>query len=125
MTIDKHRYVSNAIDRARRLRRDMTWPEKLFWSRVKAQQFLGLKFRKQHPIGPFVVDFYCASVSLVVEIDGDSHVDSDADSERQQYLEQLGLVVVRYSNDEVLKELDWVMENLESRLQGVTRKSLP
>lgn len=84
MPIDKRRNTANAIETARRLRRDMTWPEKQFWSRVKASQFLSLKFRKQHPMGPFVVDFYCASVRLVVEIDGASQVDTEADAGRQR-----------------------------------------
>ncbi len=116
MPIDKRRNTANAIQTARRLRRDMTWPEKQFWSRVKASQFLNLKFRKQHPIGPFVVDFYCASVGSVVEIDGASHMDTEADAYRQGYLGSLGLMVVRYSNDEVLRELDWVMEDIQRRL---------
>ena len=118
MPIKKRLNSPNAISCARQLRRDMTWPEKLFWSRVKAQQFMNLKFRKQHPVGPFVVDFYCASVSLIVEIDGDSHKDMDADGTRQRYLEELGIKIVRYTNDEVLMELEWVMEDLARRLQG-------
>lgn len=96
----------------------MTWPEKFFWSRVKASKFQNLKFRKQHLIGPFVMDFYCASVGLVIEIDGDSHVDRQADAERQQYLQRLGLIVLRYTNDAVLQELDSVMDNLGIRLRA-------
>jgi len=125
MAIDQRRNALNSIERARQVRRDMTWPEKQFWGRVKAQQFLGFKVRKQHAIGPFVVDFYCASVSLVVEIDGDIHVDLSADATRPQYLERLGLNVVRYSNDEMLKELDWVMEDLERRLRAKAKEIPP
>src|SRR5260221_1698129 len=124
MSIKSRLNSPNAIACARQLRRDMTWPEKLIWSRVKAQQFIRLKFHKQHPIGPFVVDFYCATAALVVEIDGESHKDMNADGTRQRYLEELGIKIVRYSNDEVLKELDWVMGDLARRLQG-TAKSLP
>src|SRR5262245_31726574 len=124
MPLDKHRNSPNAIETARRLRRDMTWPEKKFWNRIKTSQFLNLKFRKQHPIGPFVVDFYCASIRLVVEIDGDSHVDAQADTDRQRYLERLDLMVIRYTNDEVLQELDWVMDDLENRLRA-SAKTVP
>src|SRR5438105_4153456 len=108
-------------ERARRLRREMTWPEKLVWSRLKNQQLLGLKFRKQHPIGPFIADFFCASLSLVVEIDGMSHTDVEADAERQKRLEERGLTVVRFSNDDVIGDLDSVIQNLAelaARLAG-------
>ncbi len=71
-----------------------------------------------------MVDFYCASLSVVVEIDGDSHKDMQADGKRQRYLEDMGLKVVRYTNDDVLMELDWVMDDLASRLQ-CEAKSLP
>lgn len=73
--------------RVRSLRKEMTWPEKLFWSRIKASQLIGLKFRKQHPVGPIIADFYCADLMLVVEIDGMSHADLDADARRQKYME--------------------------------------
>jgi very-short-patch-repair endonuclease len=64
---------------------------------------LGLKFRRQHRIGPFVVDFYCVESRLVIEVDGPIHESqAHADAERQEYLEALGLQVLRFSNDEVL-----------------------
>lgn len=93
----------------------MTWPEKLIWSRLKNKLLCGLKFRKQHPVGPFIVDFFCASLSLVVEIDGMSHTDLDADAARQKYLEDLGMTVIRYTNDDVIGDLDSVIEDLRRR----------
>jgi very-short-patch-repair endonuclease len=125
MPIEKRHNSPSALQRARQLRRNMTWPENLFWSRVKAHQFMRLKFRKQHPVGPYVVDFYCAEVALVVEMDGDSHVDIKADAVRQRYLEGLGLKVVRYSNDDVLNELDWVMGDLARQLACMKIPPLP
>ena len=61
-----------ALTRARELRRKMTWAEIKFWNRVKQQKF-GFKFRRQHPFGPYVLDFYCAEARLAVELDGSSH----------------------------------------------------
>ena len=69
---NKHRQTSPEITfRARELRKDMTPAEKMLWARLRNRQLSDLKFRRQHPIGPFVADFYCARHSLVVEIDGE------------------------------------------------------
>jgi len=69
-------------DRARSLRRTMTAPERALWSLLR-RKHLGLHFRRQHPIGPFVLDFYCASARLCVEIDGPAHADrGEADARR-------------------------------------------
>ena len=80
------------LDIKRRLRSNMTGPEAQLWSRLRAQQLQGLKFRRQHGIGPYIVDFYCAEQSLVIEVDGDSHADADQvvkDRQREQYLSLL------------------------------------
>ena len=103
----------------RRLRSNMTGPETQLWSRLRARQLQGLKFRRQHGIGPYIVDFYCPEQSLVIEVDGDSHVDADQvvkDRQREQYLQSLGLRVIRYINDDILKNLDGVLEDLAERL---------
>jgi very-short-patch-repair endonuclease len=112
----KHpRIAPEMTERARSLRRQMTWPEKLIWSRIKNKQLLGLKFRKQHPVGPFIADFYCASLNLVIEIDGMSHKDLEADAVRQRRLEDIGMTVVRYLNDDVIADLDAVIDDLSRR----------
>ncbi|MHA6965414.1 endonuclease domain-containing protein [Zobellella denitrificans] len=96
----------------RHLRRNMTTPEQLLWHRIRSAQ-LGVKFRRQHGIGPYVVDFYCPSLGLVLEIDGDSHfVDSSVmaqDLRRSRYLSGLGLHVLRFSNREVMHNTDGVL----------------
>ena len=102
----------------RRLRSDMTGPEKRLWARLRARQLKGLKFRRQHGIGPYIVDFYCPEQSLVIEIDGDSHADAKQirkDQRRDRYLQSIGLSVVRYTNDEIMKNLDGVLEDLLRR----------
>ena len=103
----------------RRLRSNMTGPETQLWSRLRARQLQGLKFRRQHGIGPCIVDFYCPEQSLVIEVDGDSHADADQilkDQLRDRYFQSLGLHVIRYINDDILKNLDGVLENLAQRL---------
>lgn len=111
----------------RRLRSGMTGPERLLWWKLRARQFLGLKFRRQHGIGPYIVDFYCAERSLVIEIDGDTHAEPNQiqkDVLRDRYLQSLGLHVVRYRNDDILKNLDGVLYDLEKRVSEKKRPPL-
>ena len=84
-------------DRARSLRRATTEPERLLWSLLR-RNTLGLHFRRQHPIGPFVLDFYCAAEKLAVELDGPAHLDrADADARRTEWLASEGVRVLRFS----------------------------
>jgi very-short-patch-repair endonuclease len=106
----------------------MTGPEAQLWSRLRARQLQGLKFRRQHGIGPYIVDFYCPEQSLVIEVDGDSHADADQvvkDRQREQYLQSLGLRIIRYINDDILKNLDGVLENLAERLLSKSTSPRP
>jgi very-short-patch-repair endonuclease len=109
------------LDLKRRLRSNMTGTETRLWSRLRARQLQGLKFRRQHGIGPYIVDFYCPEQSLIIEVDGDSHADADQilkDRQREKYLQSFGLHVIRYINDDILKNLDGVMEDLAERLSS-------
>ncbi|MGO9917482.1 MAG: endonuclease domain-containing protein [Isosphaeraceae bacterium] len=92
--------------RARELRANATIPERILWGMLRDRRFAGVKFRRQHPVGPYVVDFYCPSHALVVELDGRSHDDrGTSDRERQNYLENVAhLRVFRISNDDVLRD---------------------
>src|SRR5262245_50855043 len=98
------------IRRARDLRREMTFPEQKLWSRLSGRQFLGLKFRKQHPITPFIADFYCAELKLVIEVDGASHEDAEYDAWRTTVMEKKGLTVFRVTNDDIVEDVDDVVE---------------
>jgi len=103
----------------RELRHNTTPAEKIFWSKVANRTFQNLKFRKQHGIGPFVVDFYCPEKKIIVEIDGDSHATDtgiENDQERAKYLAGLGYKIVRYQNSDVLNNIDGVFEDLSGRL---------
>ncbi len=100
--------------RARELRANGTVPERILWSLLRDRRLGGVKFRRQHPVGPYVVDFYGPSHALVVEIDGRSHDDRGIpDHERQRYLEDVAhLRVFRLSNDDVLQDRESVIFGL-------------
>ena len=113
----RHRIAPRQRDRARQLRRDATFPERLLWSRLRAGRLGGAKFRRQHPIGPYVVDFYCAHADLAIELDGQSHADrAPQDRQRTLYLQNRGLRVVRYTNDQVLQNVDVVAQDIARRV---------
>jgi very-short-patch-repair endonuclease len=96
--------------RVRQLRKDSTGPERRLWAAIRGSQLAGLKFRRQHPIGPFVVDFCCLEETLVIELDGKSHIDmAEEDRQRQEYIEGQGFRVIRFDNDEVLQNIDGVV----------------
>jgi very-short-patch-repair endonuclease len=99
------------IARGRQLRQEMTFPERLLWSRLRDCRLAGLRFRRQHSVGPYVADYYCPSTKVVIELDGRSHDGQrDKDRQRQDYLERQGLRVIRFGNDSVLKNLNGVLE---------------
>ncbi|MEM6782819.1 MAG: endonuclease domain-containing protein [Bacteroidota bacterium] len=99
----------------RRLRAQMTTAESTLWKLLKSRRIAGPKFRRQHGVGSYNVDFYCAEARLVVEVDGGIHNDparAEADALRQSEVEKLGLQEVRYTNDEVLEQADLVCQVL-------------
>src|SRR2546428_5325993 len=107
------------LRRARDLRRELTLAERRTWKLLRNRRMLGLKFRRQHVISGFIVDFYCAELSLVFEIDGTGHagtIQSDYDAARTTHLESRGLRVIRIPNGAVREEV------LKSLLQHLTRR---
>jgi very-short-patch-repair endonuclease len=106
--------------RARQLRRAMTDVEKKLWWRLRNDQ-LGVSFRRQHPIGPYIVDFLAPSVGLVIEVDGGQHGMDDQlafDARRSEFLEARGLRVMRFWNNEVMSNLEGVLETIWLALQA-------
>ena len=100
-------------DRARDMRREPSLAERKLWLHLGNDQFMGLRFRRQFRIGPYIVDFYCASLELVIELDGDSHSDQEQyDRERTAYLNEYGVRVVRYRNFDVLGNAEGVLVDL-------------
>jgi very-short-patch-repair endonuclease len=100
---------------ARELRREMTPAEKALWNRLRDRQLVGLKFRRQHPLGPFIADFYCAECRLVVEIDGDVHdLQAQHDQAWTERFEQYGYQVIRFRNEQVLNDLKGVLASIQA-----------
>jgi very-short-patch-repair endonuclease len=98
---------------ARRLRQNMTPAEQTLWQALKGRQLAGLKFRPQHPVGPFILDFYCPARKLVVELDGGVHDEQvNYDEARARQLNDYGYRVLRFRNQEVLNDLDSVLERI-------------
>jgi len=103
---------------ARHLRKHMTPAERALWQRLRRNQLDGWHFRRQHPVGGFIVDFFCAKAKLVVEVDGPIHQSQRAyDAERTQLLESLkDYRVIRFTNDEVLNDIDSVLAKIREAL---------
>jgi very-short-patch-repair endonuclease len=99
------------LNRAKRMRREATGPEQLVWSQLRADQLYGAKFRRQVVIGPYIADFACRTpVMLVVELDGDTHAtQQEYDAERTRCLESRGYRVLRFTNHEVMSNIDGVL----------------
>ncbi|AFZ24926.1 hypothetical protein Cylst_2729 [Cylindrospermum stagnale PCC 7417] len=103
---------------ARQMRRESTPAESLLWQKLKNKQILGFKFRRQHVIDRFIVDFYCNEARLIIEVDGGIHDYTQAeDGIRQEFLEGLGLRVVRFRNEDILEGIEGVLEVITGWLQ--------
>lgn len=100
----------NPTQLSRKLRRDQTPAERIVWSKLRGRQINGRKWRRQQPIDQYVVDFLCPELKLIVEIDGDVHAFQETrDEKRQAYLETQGFRVVRFTNNDIIKNLDGVL----------------
>lgn len=107
--IPGQRVTKEKLERAKELRCEMTPAEKLLWQEVRAKK-LGVRFRRQQVIAGFIVDFYCHRAALVVEVDGDVHdLQKEEDERREKVLSAMGLKIVRFRNDEVMKRLSAVV----------------
>lgn len=107
-------------DRRKKLRNNPTQAEAFLWGYLKNSQLEGRKFRRQSSIKSFIVDFYCPEEKLVIELDGDFHFDEKAikdDEQRTMKLEEEGLRVIRFENQEVLLSLDDVLSKVKSHFK--------
>ena len=114
------------LEFAKSMRHTATDAEHLMWQILRTKRFMNLKFRRQHVIKPYIVDFYCHEIGLVIELDGSQHGMDDAieyDAERTKFLEALGLRVVRYWNHDVLGRTDVVLEDLWQRCSELKNTS--
>ncbi len=100
---------------ARKLRREQTPPEEIFWALVRGRKLLRLKFRRQQQLGPFIADFYCHAARLVVELDGGIHSEpeqADRDENREHYLRENRLKVLRFTNEQLLEDPESVLREI-------------
>lgn len=114
------------LEFAKTMRSNATDAENLIWQLLRAKRFMNLKFRRQHVIAPYIVDFYCYELGLVIELDGSQHGTDDAieyDTERTKFLEALDLKVVRYWNNDVLVNTGATLGDLWSMCLELKSKS--
>lgn len=109
--------------RAKRLRREMSLPEVILWQHLRGRRLGHIRFRRQHPIGPYILDFYCADARLCVEIDRYSHENAEQaahDERRTEWLRQKGIEVLRFMASDILKD-----EHLEGVLKAIELAAAP
>ena len=110
----------NTIHKAKLLRKRMTNAETVLWAVLRKHQVLGCRFRRQQPIGHYIVDFFCFETLLAVEIDGESHLGKEEyDNLRLSELKDLGIKVIIFSNEEVLDDLNTVILKIRSKINEI------
>jgi very-short-patch-repair endonuclease len=113
---------------ARNLRKRESWGERLMWSWLRDHRFADYKFRRQHPIGPYVLDFFCNEAKLNVEVDGSQHGTpghSSADAERDTFLESQGIKVLRFWSSRLKREKEAIRNTVWQILQERASHPLP
>ena len=122
--IHKPPLPSRTLSTARTLRTATTDAEAKLWYHLRAKRLDELKFRRQHPLPPYIADFYCEELRLVIELDGSQH-DEQGDSTRTQALQRQGLFVLRFWDNQVLQEIDAVLEAIMDFAQHRTLSPTP
>jgi very-short-patch-repair endonuclease len=114
--IDEHNSIN--IANARQLRRKATDAERVLWKHLRMRQLGAFKFRRQQPIGPYIVDFICFEQRLIIELDGGQHTDQvQYDEKRSAWLKERGYRVLRYWNHDVLKAAEVVMADILAKIE--------
>jgi very-short-patch-repair endonuclease len=113
----KVRSPKYVIELARKMRVKLTIPENVLWEKLKTKKMGGYRFRVQHPIHRYILDFYCHEKKLAIEIDGDIHkFRKDYDEYRDEYLESAGITTIRFSNEDVISNIDYVLSEIQKYL---------
>ena len=112
----------NIKDKAKELRKQMTESEKILWKHIRKKKLNGMHFRKQHPYGIYILDFFCFEANLVIEVDGLIHLKQlDYDFERTEDLKSSGLKVLRFTNKDIEKRIQWVLDEIKTSFaQNIT-----
>ena len=114
------------LDNAKVLRRTQTDAEQKLWYHLRAHRFMGRKFKRQKPIGRYIVDFVCLEEKLIIELDGGQHAERvDDDQERDLWLRNQGYTVLRFWNSELMSEMECVLERILTALRHETLSSSP
>lgn len=121
LLVNKSKHTHNANlsikSKARELRKNLTQSELLLWNRLRNKQLDGFHFRKQHPFGIYILDFYCFKANLAIELDGKIHLRKrEYDNERSEYIESTGLKLIRFKNEDVLNRIEWVINEIRLHL---------
>ena len=119
---------TDLLTRARALRRGQSTPEVVLWFLLRDRGLLGLKFRRQHPLGPFIADFYCDELKWVIEVDGGQHNTVEArdyDQRRSDYLATRNVTVTRFWSNEVMDEIEGVVARLLDAASGLAAQASP
>ncbi len=111
-------YPLNLKTNAKELRKFQTDAEKKIWSHLKHKQILGVKFRRQYIIAPYIVDFVCLSANIVIEIDGGQH-SYEVDHYRDEYIQSQGYEILRFWNNEVFENIEGVLQVIYNKLLSV------
>ncbi len=102
-----------SLTHAKSLRKNMTEAEQALWAHLRAKRFMGIKFKRQKPIGGYIVDFVAVEVKLIIEVDGSQHLEAkEYDAERTHYLEGRGFRVLRFWNSECLRDINNVLKRI-------------
>ena len=118
------RAAKNVEQRARELRQPLTKAEAILWKLLRGRKLAGYKFRRQHPIGQFIADFYCAEAMLIVELDGAIHDEQiEYDDARTEWLAAQGYQVIRFQNSQVINNLGDVARTILSHCHELTGKT--
>ncbi|MBV9851796.1 MAG: DUF559 domain-containing protein [Armatimonadetes bacterium] len=111
---------------AREMRREMTPAERVLWEALHGKQLVGLRFRPQHPVGQFALDFYCPAAKLVIEVDGDIHdLRQEEDAVRTKHLEAYGCHVIRFRNEEIMHSLPAVLDAIRKAASARVKAKPP
>jgi very-short-patch-repair endonuclease len=113
---------------ARKLRSNMTDSERVLWSRIRRKQLKGFQFYRQKVVGNYIVDFYCPSAKIIIEVDGSQHYEKEAlrkDQVRDERLSKLGFEVLRFSSSDVMRNLDGILLEIWDHLPSGKSPSVP
>ncbi len=122
----KHLYNKKSLSNAKKLRKEMTEFETKFWHRIKNRQIFNLKFRRQVPLGDYIVDFICKEEKIIIELDGSGHLETkqiEHDKERDNYLKSLGYRIIRVFNNESTN-IEGVFEKIKELISPLGEREI-